>query len=95
MVKTNTLFTFIQENILMVLGIFLIFLGAKLVDMGTMSIGELLSFYLVLGLLKSHLSSFASALPEIIQGKESFKNIKHFLTTPNQPYNGIKKIFHS
>ena len=59
MIKTNTLFKYMQENIMIALSIFLIFIGASLVVSKTLSIGELLSFYLIIGLLKSHLSTLS------------------------------------
>ncbi|MDC1162019.1 ABC transporter ATP-binding protein [Tenacibaculum sp.] len=92
MIKTNTLFKYIQENIMIILSILLLFAGAILVTSKTMSIGELLSFYLVIGLLKSHLRTFSVSLPDIIEGKESYKTLNEFLSFPDPIYNGSKKL---
>ncbi len=92
MIKTNTLFKYIQENIMIVLSILLLFVGTFLVTSKVMSIGDLLSFYLIIGLLKSHLRTFSISLPDIIEGKESYKTLNEFLSFPDPIYNGIKKL---
>ncbi len=92
MIKTNTLFKYIQENIMITLSILLLFVGTFLVTSKTMSIGELLSFYLIIGLLKTHLRTVSISLPDIIDGKESYKTLNEFLSFPEPIYNGTKKI---
>lgn len=92
MIKTNTLFTYIQENIMIVLTVLLLLLGASLVLSNSMTIGELLSYYLIIGLLKTHLRTFAISIPDIIEGKESYKTINEFLSISSSAFRGNTKI---
>ncbi|MDH7445526.1 ABC transporter ATP-binding protein [Aquimarina sp. 2201CG14-23] len=92
MVKTNTLFRFAQENVMIILGVFLIFIGANMVTSNVLSVGELLSFYLVIGLLRSHMGVFSSSLPDIVEGKESLKTLHEFLSSPKAIYTGKQKV---
>lgn len=67
--------------------------GGSAVAAGRMSLGDLASFYFVLGMLGSALSSLWSSIPEILTGAESLSNIHGLVRLETaSPYSGSRRI---
>ena len=92
MVKHNTLFKFVYENMMVLIAITLVLIGANQVIAGAMSLGALISFYVVVGLLRSYVSSISSIWPEVILGNQSRIKIHRFLSSPSMSHEGSLQV---
>jgi len=58
-----------------------------------MTLGELLSFYTAVALLRTHLNTISSCVPQIIEGNESVTTLFSLLETKDsRPYSGARQI---
>jgi len=89
----QTVYHEIQGSIVTTSGILILLIGGWSVSQGTMTIGELLSFYVVVGLLSKYLNSIWTSIPQIISGQRSLSALHRILEEPNNPeYSGKKRI---
>jgi ATP-binding cassette, subfamily B, bacterial len=74
-------------------GVIVLVVGGVLVSDGTLSLGDLISFYAILGLLRAQLLNGGLAVPSVIAGLESLGRLETILEedTP-QPYTGTGSI---
>jgi ATP-binding cassette subfamily B protein len=67
--------------------------GGLAIANGRMTIGQLLSFYVAVGLLNSALGKSVSSIPSIISGNESLTTLFRFLETDSRlPYSGKRQV---
>lgn len=85
-------YTTAQKAITIIPVVLILVLGGYAVVNATMTLGDLLSFYVAVALLKGYLSTFLMSLPWIIEGNESLKTLeKTFHVNDWPPYSGQKK----
>lgn len=83
----------LQNNVSTLGTLLVLVLGGAAVAAGSMSFGGLMSFYLALGLLNSHVRALLSAIPDTIAGTESLSALDRILRTPDEvPYRGTERI---
>jgi len=93
MIWSQDLFRMTQRFINSLSSILILVAGGAAVFLGRMTIGDLLSFYVIVALLKNHWGVISQALPQIIAGGESLETIYNIVgTNPPQPYQGKEKI---
>lgn len=82
------------QNVTIAVGAVLILLvGGRAVIAGTMTLGELLSFYAVVAFLRSHLYTISTVIPQIIEGDESLATLYGLMSTHQpEPYSGSERI---
>jgi len=98
--RTGTLFWWIQSvyselhsSIVTTSGLLVLLIGGWSIAKGTMSVGELLSFYVVVGILSKHLNLMWTAFPQIITGQRSLSALYELLKTEVVPlYPARKRI---
>lgn len=74
-------------------GIIILIIGGVAVIGKTMTMGELLSFYVVISFMKGYLSTILYSIPLIIEGNEILTSLYGILqTTDSKPYKGKRKI---
>ncbi len=74
-------------------GALILVIGGLAVSAGRMSLGQLLAFFVAVGLLSSALSRAVALLPSIIAGNESLTTLFNFLRTGDAlPYSGRRTI---
>lgn len=85
-----------QSSIVAASGILVLLVGGWYISKDSMTIGELISFYVVLGLLSKYLSVIWQSIPQIITGQQSLIALYTILKTENtSQYSGKKRIaFH-
>ncbi len=67
--------------------------GGYAVANGTMTLGELMSFYVVVGLLRSQVTSMAGAVPQIVLGVQALKSLNLLLAQEDpHDYHGRGRI---
>ncbi len=83
----------VQTTVTGFAGIVILVVGGAAVATGSMTIGELLSFYVAAGLLNGYANSAIRALPSIITGNESLITLRNLAKTDElEPYNGTQQI---
>ena len=74
-------------------GVIVLVVGGVAVAHGTMSMGDLISFYAVLGLLRNQLLIGGGATPTVISGTESLARLERILEEePGPAYSGTRSI---
>lgn len=70
--------------------------GGTAVARGSMTLGQLAAFYVIMALMQTQLRNIFSNLPSLIEGAQALERIHRFLTIPvTQPYAGAGQIqFH-
>jgi ABC-type multidrug transport system fused ATPase/permease subunit len=67
--------------------------GGLAISAGRMTVGQLLSFYVAIGLLNAALGTSFSSVPSIISGNESLTTLLRFLESDSRlPYSGTRQI---
>lgn len=93
MTYLQTAFNVIQSTIVGVSGIIILIVGGLTVLNNSMTLGDLLSFYVAAGLLRKHANPVLGAIPTLITGGESLEELYGFVRNPNvNPYRGTRKI---
>jgi ABC-type bacteriocin/lantibiotic exporter with double-glycine peptidase domain len=86
-------YTAVQNGIATVASILILVVGGMAVAKGAMTLGALISFYVGVAMLNSQLQIVASALAQVITGKESLLNLHNLVRVDAQaPYCGIGKV---
>lgn len=89
----NTVYVQTQLLLLTVISVVILLAGGNAVAQGRMSLGELLSFYTVVGLLNTALREFAQGMYWVLVGTESLKEILNLLHSPETlPYKGKGRL---
>jgi ABC-type multidrug transport system fused ATPase/permease subunit len=93
MAYLRTLFNVVQNSIVGISSIIILIIGGITVLNKAMTLGELLSFYVAAGLLRRHFNPVLSAIPSILAGGESLKELYHFISNKDvNPYTGTQRI---
>ena len=83
----------VQGIIIAITGVIIFIVGGRAIAMGHMTLGELISFYAVFSLLRSHMHTLVSSIPQIIEGNESLTTIYNLLEIREiRPYSGARSI---
>jgi len=89
----NTAYVLVQDTVIAVAGVIVLVVGGVSVARGSMSLGELISFYVAMGLLKNFFRMLSVAIPQVIQGAESLTALMRIIDFEERnPYRGKKKI---
>jgi len=89
----NTAYSLIQNTIATISGVFILVIGGASVAWGSMTIGDLLSFYVAFGLFGNYLKTISSSIPQIITGNESLTSLFNVLNIKDSnPYTGRRNI---
>lgn len=83
----------VHDSLFSAVGILILIIGGRAVLKEAMTIGELLSFYVVVGLLRNHVRILTMNIPQILAGYESLTVLNGLMKTEDQnPYGGRKKL---
>ncbi len=83
----------VQRNLTGLAGIVILVAGGTAVAQGSMSLGDLMSFYVAAGLLNGQLDSLAGGIPELISGQEALLKLHGLLNDgEEQSYRGQRRI---
>lgn len=89
----STAYGLVQNTIAMLSSILILIVGGNAIATGSMSVGELLSFYVAVGLLNTHLKTILSSIPQLIAGNESLLTLFTLLQIEEKrPYTGQKQL---
>ena len=89
----NAAYRIIQKTAIASVGTLILVVGGIFVITDKMTLGELVSFFAAMGLLRNHLLTMTGVIPDIVEGNESLKRIYRCLTVRmNLPYQGRRKI---
>jgi ABC-type multidrug transport system fused ATPase/permease subunit len=89
----RTAYSVIQSTIVAASVVIILIAGGAAIAQGVMSLGELISFYAAVALLKPHLDTVLSCIPQIIEGNESLTTLYGLLDLEGlKPYSGTKRI---
>jgi ABC-type multidrug transport system fused ATPase/permease subunit len=79
----STLLGITQRQALMISGVVVLLIGGRFVILGTNTLGELISFYVAIGLVNSYARSALGTIPTMLEGRESMKRILSILNNKN------------
>jgi len=83
----------VQHSLLALISVLILIIGGGSVAAGTMTLGELLSFYVVVGLFSNHLRQVAVAIPQIIIGHDSLTRLFELIAADDAPpYDGRQRF---
>jgi len=83
----------IQNALIACAGILVLIVGGRYIATGRMTLGEFLSFFVCVGLLRTQLGKVFRYLPDIFAGGESLKTLHNWLETKDVvPYSGTRRI---
>jgi ATP-binding cassette, subfamily B, bacterial len=83
----------IQKTVIAFSGIIILIVGGSAVALGTMSIGHLLSFYVVSALLQDYVGRLSLTVPQIIAGHEALAALYDLASLQEPlPYSGARRI---
>jgi ABC-type bacteriocin/lantibiotic exporter with double-glycine peptidase domain len=83
----------VQSTISAVGSILILIVGGIAVGRGSMSIGDLLAYYVTVSLLSGCLRNILSSVPQIIMGNESLATLYELMTSREQPvHRGSRKV---
>jgi ABC-type bacteriocin/lantibiotic exporter with double-glycine peptidase domain len=89
----RTAYRVIQSTILAASVVIILIAGGAAIAQGVMTLGGLVSFYAAVALIKPHIDTVLSCLPEIIEGNESLTTLYNLLDMEGlKPYSGTKRI---
>ncbi|HKY63439.1 MAG TPA: ABC transporter ATP-binding protein [bacterium] len=87
-----SLFAVIQNSLAALVGILVLLVGGWQVLRGHASAGDLLSFYVVLALLREQARVLGESVPQVVAGEESLRNLFRMLRIEEaSPYRGTRK----
>jgi ATP-binding cassette subfamily B protein len=79
MVRRQHLYVGAQNTIIVLAGIIVLIIGGWAINVGRMTVGDLLSFYVALILLSNQLKTISATMPQLIIGHESLDTLLRFL----------------
>ncbi len=83
----------VQRSLTGLAGIVILVAGGTAVAQGSMSLGDLMSFYVAAGLLNGQLDSLAGGIPDLISGQEALLKLHGLLKEgEEQPYQGKRRM---
>ncbi len=89
----RTVYSITQNTLGLMAGIVIMVVGGAFVINGSLSIGELISFFFGVSMLRRYQSNASSALPVVIAGYQSLKTLIEIMQIKDhRPYTGQKKI---
>ena len=89
----NTAFNSINSVMTALSSVIILIVGGIAIAAGSMTLGGLLSFYVIVSLLKNHLKTISTSILKIIAGNESLTTLFAILRTREpRPYSGRKQI---
>ena len=89
----NTAYVLVQDTVIAVAGVVVLVVGGISVSRGTMSLGDLISFYVAMGLLKNFFRMLSVSIPQVLQGAESLTSLMRIIEIEERnPYRGKGKI---
>lgn len=93
MAWAGVLYSVVQQVIIAAAGIVVLVVGGSMTARNLMSVGDLLSFFAGLLLLRGPLHAIMSGLPRIMEGAQSFGNLMAFLDNDErEPYRGRTRV---
>lgn len=88
----NALFV-LHNQIAVFTAIAVLFTGHRLVESGSITIGALLAFYVVLAMSRGHLTSFATLMPGLLSGNAALQRLQPLLAAgQDSGYTGSRSI---
>jgi ATP-binding cassette, subfamily B, bacterial len=83
----------LNTNVAATAGVIVLVVGGIAVADGSQTVGDLISFYALLGLLRTQITGVVSTLPQLISGGESLDRLEGILNEPaEEPYRGTRRI---
>ena len=89
----NAAYDSAHGTLVAVSAILILMVGGMAVATGSMTLGQLLSFYVAMALLRRHVQTVLSSIPYILAGAESLTTLFNIVEVKDSlPYSGRKKI---
>ena len=82
-----------NDVVLMASSLALLIAGGYAVATGTLSLGQMVSLYAALALVRIHAANITSSIPQVIEGSQSLQTIHQFVSaTPVRRHPGTRRI---
>lgn len=86
-------FVALHKTAVAIANVTILVIGGAMVALGSMTLGALLSFYVVVALLKDYILQMLLMVTQLISGNEALKALYQFLKTEDpEPYQGNRQI---
>lgn len=89
----QTGYSSVQLTMLAFTTVLILIIGGSRVAAGAMTLGELLAFYVAVGLFSNQIRQAVTAIPQILIGRDALTRLHEFIDTADPPvYNGNRQI---
>jgi ATP-binding cassette subfamily B protein len=86
-------YSLVNGTIMAIGAVIVLVLGGRAVANGSMSLGDLISFFALLALLRGQTPTLLTAIPAVISGMESLKRVEELLgAAEEEPYQGRRRV---
>jgi ABC-type bacteriocin/lantibiotic exporter with double-glycine peptidase domain len=87
----------LSQNVVFALcSVLILVVGGQAVGAGSMSVGELITFYIAFGLWNAYLKTIANSVPVILLGEEGLRALHELISIEDRPvYEGTNQIVFS
>lgn len=93
MAWNNSALTLLHSGIVTLAAVVTLVMGGMKVGQGTMTIGSLLSFYVVMSMLSSRIQQLFNVIPHLLQGNHALQSLASAaMGFPAPPYSGSARI---
>ena len=89
----SSLLVVLQRQSILISSVVVLFAGGYFVIAGSNTVGELISFYVAVGLVSTYMRGALGSLPALLEGRESLETLSDILDADDEPvYSGTEVI---
>ncbi len=89
----QSIYTISQSSVVSIGGILVLIVGGWSTGVGHMTMGDLIAYYFVVGLIRNQLRSMIGAFPQFIEGQEALMSLCNLVRVPHfSQYEGTMKV---
>lgn len=93
MAWSSSLYTVLQQSLIAIAGVIVLIAGGAATVRGLMTVGNLLSFFAGVMILRGPMHAIMMGIPRVMEGAQSLASVMAFLNdTEVEPYQGQRKI---
>ena len=91
--RFQVIYVSLHRIVILTSSVVVLAVGGILVSRGSMTIGELIAFYVVAAIMKDYLITISSTVPQVIAGRESVVTLHQVLSIEEKlPYSGTERL---
>ena len=89
----NTAYASSQQTAMALTGVVIMIVGGRAVVAGQMSVGDVLGFFVTVGIMRTHVQHILASVPNVIAGQEAIKTLAAVVNADAPlPYHGSRRL---